>query len=200
MSSIILAGGKSSRMGQNKCSMFLNGKRLLERTMDRLNELAEEIIVVTGKGQSPPFPLPDNVKIARDFRRGKGPLMGIYSGLRTSKDNCNLVVGCDMPFLNVDLIRYMTSLARHFDAVIPKVNGLLEPLHAIYSRKCTNVIQKVMEKEQFKIDAILEWVNVRYVDEDELDLFDPEHLSLFNINTPADMEEAERILTREERR
>lgn len=199
MGSIILAGGSGSRMGQDKCSIVLNGKSLLRRTMDHLNELGEEIILVIGEGQLPPRPqLRDNVKIARDSYKGKGPLMGIYSGLKASRDDYSLVVGCDMPFLNVSLLRYMAELAPHFDVVTPRVDGLPEPLHAVYSRRCINVIEEIMEKGRFKVNTILERVRVRYVEEREIDLFDPDHLSLFNVNTPTDLERAERILNREE--
>ncbi|MFP4640728.1 MAG: molybdenum cofactor guanylyltransferase [Dehalococcoidia bacterium] len=199
MSSIILAGGSGSRMGQNKCLMALNGKSLLQRTMDRVNELAGEIILVVEQGKSLLYPqLPENVKVAEDFSGGKGPLMGVYSGLKASSDNWSLVVGCDMPFLNVNLLRYMADFAPHFDIVILRINGLPEPLHAIYSSECANVIEEIMEEGKFKVNTILKRVNVKYVEEGEISLFDPEHLSLFNVNTPSDLEKAKLILSREE--
>ncbi len=180
MNSIILTGGNSSRMGQDKCPMALNGKTLLQRTMDRINTLCEEIILVMGQGAVSPYSeLPANVKIVNDFSKGKGPLMGIYSGLKASRDDYSIVVGCDMPFLNTTLLQYMVDLSPHFDIVTLTVNGLPEPLHTIYSRRCTDIIEEMMKEGRFKVDIIFERVKVRYLEEQEIDLFDLAHLSLF---------------------
>lgn len=124
--------------------------------------------------------------------------MGIYSGLKRSQDPHSVVVACDMPFLNINLLRYMTGLAGGFDVVIPKLGELVEPLHAVYSTKCLSVMENMLEDGNFKISDLLQRVRVRYVEESEIDSFDPQHLSFFNINTPADLERAEQIVKRAE--
>lgn len=124
--------------------------------------------------------------------------MGIYSGLKLSQDPHNVVVACDMPFLNVNLLRYMMGLTAGFDVVIPRIGGLVEPLHAVYSRNCLAVMGRMLDEGNFKISNLLEMVKVRYVEESEIHSFDPQHLSLFNINTPADVERAQQIVSREE--
>jgi molybdopterin-guanine dinucleotide biosynthesis protein A len=196
MSSIILAGGHSSRLRQGKCSLVFAGEGLLQRLIVRLSRLHGEVIVVLAQGQREPL-LPRHVKIATDMYSGKGPLMGIYSGLKLSQDPHSVVVACDMPFLNIKLLRYMTGLAGGFDVVIPKLGELVEPLHAVYSTKCLSVMENMLEDGNFKISDLLQRVRVRYVEESEIDSFDPQHLTFFNINTPADLERAEQIVSRE---
>jgi molybdopterin-guanine dinucleotide biosynthesis protein A len=199
MSSIILAGGHSSRLKQDKCSLVLAGEGLLQRLIVRLSQLDSEVIVVLAQGQKEPFsPCPRQVKIVTDTYSGRGPLMGIYSGLKLSQDRHSVVVACDMPFLNINLLRYMMGLAGGFDVVIPRIRGLLEPLHAVYSTKCLSVMENMLEGGNFKISDLLQRVRVRYVEENEIDLFDPQHLTFFNINTPADLERAEQIVKRAE--
>lgn len=195
MGLIVLAGGYSSRMGQDKCALVLKGKSLLWRTINRLKQLHEEVIVVLAKGQSNPWPedLP-NVKFTVDLYSGKGPLMGIYAGLKASNHDYSIVVGCDMPFLNVNLLRYMLEVAPGFEIVTPAINGLVEPLHAVYSRRCVGIMEGMLGEGRLQVKRILEGVRVRYVDKKEIDLFDPDHLSLFNLNTPADLEKAKQIL------
>jgi len=199
MSSIILAGGHSSRLKQDKCSLVLAGEVLLQRLIIRLSRLDGEVIVVVTPGQKEPFSSrPRHVKIATDAYSGRGPLMGIYSGLKLSQDRHSVAVACDMPFLNIKLLRYMMDLSGGFDVVIPSIRGLLEPLHAVYSTKCLAIMESMLEDGNFKVSDLLKRVKVRYVEESEIDSFDPQHLSLFNINTPADLERAEQIVSREE--
>ncbi|MBT9148923.1 MAG: putative molybdenum cofactor guanylyltransferase [Dehalococcoidia bacterium] len=195
MSSIILAGGHSSRLGQDKCSLVLAGEELLQRLIVCLSQLGGEIILVLAQGQGKRFlSYPRNVKIAADLHPGKGPLAGIYSGLKLSRDPHSVVVACDMPFLNIKLLRYMRGLAPGFDVVIPRVGDLLEPLHAVYSRSCLGVMKRMLGDSNFKVSNLLKMVKVRYVEESEIASFDPGHLSLFNINTPADLQRAQQIV------
>ena len=155
--------------------------------------------MVLAQGQKEPFsPLPPHVQIVIDTYSGKGPLMGIYSGLKHSQDAHSPVVACDMPFLNMNLLRYMMDIAGGFDVVIPKSDGLVEPLHAVYSMRCLAVMESMLVDGNFKVSDLLQRVKVRYVEESEIDLFDPQHLSFFNINTPADLKMAEQIVSREE--
>ncbi|MDY6912522.1 MAG: molybdenum cofactor guanylyltransferase, partial [Chloroflexota bacterium] len=170
-------------------------KKLLDRVIGHLNELGQEVILVLAQQQSNPCSdCSQQVKIARDQLRGKGPLVGIYSGLKASGDEYSMVVACDMPFLNIGLINYMIGLAPDFDIVIPRVGELVEPLHAVYSRNCLNIMEKMIGSGNLKISNLLEQTRVRYVEKEEIDRFDPEHLSFFNINTPDDVEKAEKII------
>lgn len=132
-----------------------------------------------------------------DIYPGKSSLGGIYTGLVYSTSFHNLVVACDMPFLNVDLLRYMIDLSPDFDAVIPRIGDLKEPLHAVYSTNCLPQMERLLKEGNLKIADILDSVRVRYVEENEINRFDPEHLSFFNINTEADLERARMLASQE---
>ncbi len=187
-SSIVLAGGKGLRLGRDKALAELDGENLLQRVISRLGFLNSEIIVVVaGAEQSVQVVNDSNLKIVTDAYPGKGPLVGIYSGLLNSNSMYNLVVACDMPFLNKRLIRYMLDVSDGFDITIPRLGSMLEPLHAVYSKNCLKAIEKLLAVDKLKIDSLLGTVEVRYVEAGEIDSFDPEHLSFFNVNTKADL-------------
>ena len=189
-SCIALAGGKSTRFGRDKKTEIIAGQSLLERVLRRLKPLAQEIIVVTAQGQSiGPLPL-DNVKVVSDVLPGKGPLGGIYTGLLESRSECNIVVASDMPFLNQNLLTHMAQSCPCYDMVVPRVGNLVEPLHAIYARSCISVIEELLRNNNLVTYALMDLVKVRYIDKEEIERFDPEHLSFFNINTKSDLARA----------
>ena len=111
MASIVLAGGRSTRLGQDKVSLVIGGEGLLQRTINHLRQLNQEIILVLAQGQLPPeFDNSTDVRITTDVKSGKGPLIGIFTGLQASNDDYSVIVACDMPFLNIELLRYMIGL------------------------------------------------------------------------------------------
>ena len=190
VSSIILAGGKSSRLGREKHAEVIAGKSLIERVISRLQPLSTEILLVISQSQSEiSFSLPE-VKTLVDIYPRKGSLGGIYTGLVNSTHTNNIVVACDMPFLNPDLLGYMIDLSPDFDIVIPRIGTELEPLHAVYSKNCIAPMKDLIERGHFKIDRFFDSVKVRYIEEKELNRLDPEHMSFFNINTQEDLEKA----------
>ena len=193
LTSIVLAGGKSSRLGRCKLSESLCGKSLIEYVIRQLEPISNQILIVTAKGQSK-LPITHKAEVIIDIVPDKGPLEGIYTGLLASKSPYSLVVGCDMPFLNINLLRYMISQLQGFDAIVPQLEmGKIEPLHAIYSRRCTSIIQTQLEKEQLKISQTLDLLNVRYIQREECKRIDSGLLSFFNINSPADLRRAAKI-------
>jgi molybdopterin-guanine dinucleotide biosynthesis protein A len=196
-SGIVLAGGKNLRLGRNKALEIIGGKTVIERVVASLAWIVKTIIIVTADGNNHLIPLPGTQFIA-DVYPGKGPLGGIYSGVCESSTDLNIVVACDMPFLNTDLLQHMLELAPGFDAVVPKTReSLFEPLHAIYSRNCLPVIKSHVELEMLSIRAFLAEVKVRYVEEDECRRYDPTLLSFFNMNRQADYERALKIAERD---
>jgi molybdenum cofactor guanylyltransferase len=185
---IILAGGKSARLGRNKLIEKLGGRNLLERVIARLAYFNSEIIVVAAQDST----LPDlaglsGIRIIKDIIPGKGSLGGLYSGLTASDKIYNLAAACDMPFLNLKLFEYMIGLAQDYDAVIPLVKNFKEPLHAVYSRNCLPAMQYLIEKDQLSILELFKIIKVRYLNAGEIEKFDPKHLSFFNINTEAEL-------------
>lgn len=196
MSSIVLAGGRSLRLRRDKAQEEIGGQRLIDRVIERLRLLGDEIIVVTSSGDR----LYDiGVKQVQDSFCGKGALIGVYSGLREATSQYNIVVGCDMPFLNVDLLNYIRGVAAGFDVAVPRLGDQVEPLHAAYSRDCLPRMEEQLKGGRFRVSDLLSAVKVRYVESEEIDRFDPEHLSFFNINYESDLEKARAMLVRESR-
>jgi molybdopterin-guanine dinucleotide biosynthesis protein A len=197
VNSIILAGGKGLRLGGDKALVVLDGENLLQRVISRLVFLNGSIVLVFAEKQKPfevvGYP---QLKLVTDIYPGKGPLMGIYSGLLNSDSEKNLVVACDMPFLNKRLIEYMLDVSTNFDITIPRLGNVVEPLHSVYSKNCLASIVKLLVENNLKIDSLLKMVKVRYVEVEEVDNFDPEHLSFFNINTKADLSLARELAER----
>jgi molybdopterin-guanine dinucleotide biosynthesis protein A len=192
---IILCGGKNLRLGRNKALEVIGGKSLIEWVMERLRPLAKQMLIVTAK-EKLDLPVADKAEILVDVYPGKGPLGGIYTGLMAAKSSPSIVVACDMPFLNTELLGYMLELAPGFDAVVPRLaQGLVEPLHAIYARTCLPGMKARLENNQQAITPLLKELRVRYVEEAECRRFDPARLSFFNINYQSDLDWANRFVS-----
>lgn len=187
MVAIILSGGNNRRMLHNKAFLQMGQKSIIEREIEVLSTLFSRIIVVTNT--------PENhehlrVSLVSDVVPGKGPLGGIYSGLMASKDKHNFVVSCDLPFLNAGLISYMIELTEGHDVVVPRLNGLVEPLHVIYSQHCLIPIKRRLDRNELKIQSFFGEVKVRYIRESEIKKYDPKGITFFNVNTEEDLEKA----------
>jgi len=196
ISSVILAGGKSKRFGKNKAFLKIGGRILIDQIVEKMGRLSNEIIIVTNILKNFYY-LPKkfdylNVKLIKDIIPYKGSLGGIYSGLLFAKNNSIFVVACDMPFLNIPLLKYIISFLQDYDIVIPKINNFFEPLHAIYSKKCIKPIKKLIDENNLKIIDFFKDVNVKFVKKNEIEKFDPDLSSLFNINTLEDLKIAKK--------
>jgi molybdopterin-guanine dinucleotide biosynthesis protein A len=190
-----MAGGASQRLGRNKALERIGGKALIERVVDSLVPLTTEVlVVVAGPEQAAALRLPPRVRVVSDRYPGRGKLGGIFSGLDACAEAWSLVVACDMPFLNGELLRHLIEASSNVDAVVPLLGGQVEPLHALYSKTCLAPMERMLRAGELKIAPLFEAVRVRYVDETAIDRIDPRHLSFFNINTQADLEEATRLL------
>ena len=193
ITSIILAGGRSLRLGQNKALQAIEGKSLIQWVVDRLAVLSTEIIIVTAHGEEIPCSSTAKIKTVADIYPGMGPLGGIHSGLTASASPRSVVVSCDTPFVTVGLLAYMTQICPAFDIVVPRIKDKIEPLCAVYSRNCLAPIEELLEQDERQIRKLFGMVRVKYVEEDEVNKFDPEHLSFFNINSQADLDRAREI-------
>ncbi len=195
MSGVILAGGASWRLGRDKALERIGDKTLIERAVDSLAPLTTEVLVVVARPeQAVALHLPPSVRVVSDRYPGRGSLGGIFTGLDASAEPWSLVVACDMPFLNGELLHHLIEASSNVDAVVPLLGGQPEPLHALYSKACLASMERMVRAGDLKIAPLFEAVRVRYVDEGTIDRIDPRHLSFFNINTRADLEEAARLL------
>ncbi len=189
-SGVILAGGRSRRMGRNKALIRLGGVPLIERVTGRLQQLSDDLVIVTN---APNLYRNLGGRLIGDVWPGMGSLGGIYSGLSAARHERALVVGCDMPFLNPELLSFMIHLSEQFDVIMPRLDGYLEPLHAVYGRACLVPIEAQLRAGDLRIVSFLAQVRVRYLERTEMERFDPQHLSLFNVNTPEDLQRAEEL-------
>lgn len=189
-SAVILAGGKSNRMGRDKVFLPLAGKPLFEYVFEVCRGIFQEVIVVTRHPKPfSSYPL----RTVRDLVKG-GALGGLYTGLLCASNPYIFCVACDMPFLRPPLIRYLLSLKEGYDAVVPIAPDGLHPLTAVYSKGCVDAIEEALAKKCFKISQVLERIKVRFCNPSEIRPFDPEFLSFFNVNTETDLLRAEGIL------
>ncbi len=187
MTGIVLAGGENRRMGVDKAFLPVAGRPMIEHVLRALRTSVERIIIVTN---SPGAYASYDALVITDACDKRGPLTGIYSGLLRSADEYNLVVACDMPFLNPRLLSYMIALAGEYDAVLPKIGDFAEPLHAVYRRGLLPVIEDHIKREQQRIRNIFTGLRVRYITEEEIDRLDPLRRSFINLNTPEEYKEA----------
>ena len=196
ISVVILAGGKSQRLGIDKALLEFNGQSLLSRAVQRLAALSNDIIVVTSTPEDYQH-LGLGVRFVSDERPGGGALMGIYSGLRAARHASALAVACDMPFLNLALLRHMAAVSAEYDVVVPRLEGdLLEPLHAIYGKPCLPFMADLLARGRRRIAAFFDDVRVLYVEEPIITSLDPLRLSFLNVNAPADWVLAQSMLNR----
>jgi molybdopterin-guanine dinucleotide biosynthesis protein A len=194
ISGIILAGGMSLRLGHDKVLEKIGDKSLIEQVVSRIDPFSKNIIIVTAQKRAfTSLEQNPKVKTVSDIYPGQGSLGGIYTGLVESNSRYNLVVAADMPFLNESLLRYMIEISEGYDFVLPRIDNFFEPLHAIYSRNCIAPIKSIMEQGKRVIIELFKYVKVRYVETEEVDRFDPKHLSFFNINTIEELELAREI-------
>ena len=195
ISSIVLAGGKRSRLGHDKILETVGNRSLLQWVVFHLSFFNSSIIIVTAREQSslPSISYP-KLTVVTDIYPGKGALGGIYTGLAVSDSFYNLVVACDMPFLNRALLSYMMQLSADFDLVVPRWDNMVEPLQAVYSKGCLASIEYLLKQGNLRIAELFNLVKVGYVEAEVIDRFDPNHLSFFNINTEADLEKAKEIV------
>jgi len=187
------------RLGRAKALERINKLSLIERTIDCLSAVSQAVLVVTSQEQFISITAVRlKGKVVVDLYPGKGALGGVYTGLATADSHHSLVVACDMPFLNRDLLCYLMDLAPNFDVVVPKLDGKFEPLHAIYSKDCLAPIKEILREGSLEILRLFDLVKVRHVGRDEIAKFDPQFLSFFNINTPDDLKKAEELIMQRE--
>ncbi len=184
-SAIILAGGKNTRIARNKAFIQLpTGETILQNTLNVLQRIFPQIILVTNQKE---FYLKFNVQVVEDLIKGCGPLGGVFTGLCYSVSKHNFVVACDMPCINPALIRLLLKERGTYDVVIPEVDGEVEPLFALYSKNCIPVMFECLQGRNLKMSEVIGKLQVKKIGAKEIDRFDPQHLSFFNINTEEDL-------------
>ncbi|WP_447979602.1 molybdenum cofactor guanylyltransferase [Candidatus Nitrospira bockiana] len=188
VSGVLLAGGKSRRMGQDKRFLDLGGRTLLQRTLAVYEQLFEEIILVTAQEDRA---LAD-VKhaVVTDIIPDGGSMGGLYTGLFRATRERIFVAACDMPFLNMALIEYLAGFPAESDIVIVRLLTGLQPMHAVYGKACLPHFEEMLQRRSLAIHGVLSRPGLRVseVPETTVRMYDPQLLSFLNINSPADLE------------
>ena len=193
-SAVILAGGAGSRLGKEKSLVEFDGRPLIQWSVEKLAPFVEDVVVVA-RGPEQAKQLEDlipNAVIAIDSISGYGPVAGLAAGMGQARNEYVLAIGCDLPFLNADVIDLLFELAQDWDASVPtRENGMMEPLHSVYKRDALlSACQKAMKCGERRIRAPLKMLRVKCVAVEQLKILDPELLTFFNLNTREDLDMA----------
>ena len=196
-SGIVLAGGKSKRMGVDKRYVMFSGMNLLELSIRRLKGITEEVLVVIGEEENLDI---EDARFVLDVEKDRGPMVGIFSGLYEMKNPYGLVTPADTPLLTIEFFNYLKENAIGYDVTVPRWKRRIEPLIAVYSKNLLPIMKEWIRKEEdlapYLFIKELD-LNVRFIEEEEISKFgNPESLFL-NINTEADLKTAKRIVGEE---
>ena len=178
---IVLAGGKSSRMGSDKSKMILNSKTLIEYSIEALKPLCETVVISSNNN------IYDytGCEVWPDELQDGSPLIGIYSCLRRSSTEYNIFLSCDMPLINTLLLEYLLSNSNDFDITVPiHGNNLIEPLCSIYKKSCIDVLKGFIDKGNYRLNECIRSTSHRLVKIDQTTDFSEKLFT--NINTPDD--------------
>ena len=189
----IQAGGQSSRMGEDKALKTFLGRPLIQRVVDRLSSIADQLIVTTNQPENYYFL---NLPLFPDLKPGRGALGGLYTAIASASQPLVAVVACDMPFASPTFFEAATKLMleQAVDVVIAKSEEGYEPLHALYRpATCLPAIEDAIEADQWKVIAWFPQVKVRLLTPEEIRRYDPTGLAFWNVNTPEEFAEAEKI-------
>jgi len=182
-------------MGEDKALKPFLGRPLIQRVVDRLQPIADELIVTTNRPADYAFL---NLRLISDLKPGRGALGGLYTAIASATHPIVAVAACDMPFANAMLIEAMVNLLveHEADVVIAKTENGYEPLHAIYRREtCLPAIESAIDADQWKVIAWFPQVKVHVLSPEEVKPFDPQELAFWNVNTPEEFKKAEKIAT-----
>lgn len=195
-SGAVLAGGESRRFGQDKAHAMLGGKPLVSHVVEAIQPLFEDLLIVANQ---PVLYHPFDVTVVSDIVRGAGSLGGLWTALVHAKAERCFVVACDMPFVNAAVIRRMLGACEGYDVVVPVLKGELEPLHAVYSKRCIAHIEERIERGDFRIFDFYPKVPTLRLEEGVWEDLDPENRSFSNINTRDELVRAEQWIQGVER-
>lgn len=192
---VILAGGKSSRMGADKALINIGQKGMIERVAGELKKVCTEVLISGGDEETGRR---IGLKVIADLIPGRGPLSGIHASLHAAAHARCLVVACDMPFISAELASFMIRQVEGYDVAVPSHGVYLQPLFAVYCKSCLPVLEKYMDSGRIKVTALYPLVKVNYVSEEKLGLLADIETVFFNVNTPVDLIKARKMAQNKE--
>lgn len=187
---VILAGGKSSRMKYNKAFAQIKGQANIEIIISKFRKFFAESIIISNQ---PELYLEYGLEIYTDIFPRKGPISGIHSGLSYSTFDSVFILGCDMPFINMNLVEFMLQQLGDYDSVVPEIGGFLQPTSAVYSKKCLPVLTDCLENDKLKLTLIFKELDAVILNEWELRRFGNIRDIFLNVNDLQALEFARKI-------
>jgi len=184
---IVLAGGRSSRMGRPKALLLFDGEPLIAHIVATLRRQFADVVVVAAPDQDLPS-LP--VTLVHDQVAYQGPVGGLCYGMAAAREDVCFVTSCDSAFLNTSLIAHLVSRISGHDVVVPRWEGRFQPLHAVYRRSVLPVLEDQLARGELRPVYLFDKVRTLSIGEEEIRRFDPDGASFFNMNTPGDYEQA----------
>lgn len=184
VSGIIVAGGKSSRMGQDKTLLRFNNKSLIARTIAELQKVADEIIVASNHTSK--YNIAGILEVP-DTYQGMGPLGGMHAGLMAANYDYTFIVSADLPLFTGELAGCLLDRLKGYDAVVPRLDGRWEPLCAAYSRNCIKSIEACLQAEIKQVYRFYQQINVLEIYPSQLSCSGSAEKLFFNLNTPDDL-------------
>lgn len=193
---LVLVGGKSSRFGDDKSSALLGGRPLLQWVVSALDGACDSIVVVRAAGQAlPEIESNGPVRVVEDNYPGKGPLAGLATGLAAVDADLCFAVSCDAPLIRPELVSWLAAEAAGHDVVCPRVDGVLQPLCAVYrTASCLRIFRELVERDLLKLVTALDEIDTLVVPEEAVRAVDPDLRSFRNANRPETLAEIQRIL------
>jgi molybdopterin-guanine dinucleotide biosynthesis protein A len=189
---VIQAGGKSTRMGgEPKALMDLGGRRIIDRVLDVVRAVADDLLIVTN---TPALYASLGLPMVADLFPEHGSLGGIYTGLKAAGGDAAFTVACDMPFLIPEVARLVTERAHEADVVVPRVGEQFETLHACYAKTCLGPMETRLRQGRLKIVGFFDEVEVLAIPESDVARFRDPRLVFMNVNTPDDLARARAVL------
>ena len=188
----IQAGGKSSRMGQEKGLLKFRDQPLIEYILGQLSGFGSETFIVSNQ---PHHYQAFGCSVYTDVFPETGPLGGLYSAIYHAKNDICLVLACDMPIINHDLLNFLFHELGEFDAVIPRLksNDYAEPFRAVYRKSCLDPIFLSLKRGEHRVISFFDYAKINFINNEEIIKYDPHFHSFTNINTTEDLKAAERL-------
>lgn len=178
ITAIILAGGKSSRIGFDKGLAEIHSVKMIERVLSVAKKTTNNIIIISNNSSYNFLGLP----VYEDIIKDCGPIGGIYTGLNYSKTDYNIVIACDMPFIEEGIINRLLDNCDDYDVVVPLIENNFEPLCACYNKSITPFLKTLIENKEYSVYKAIKQLRYKPI------LLNIDEISVTNINTPNDLE------------
>jgi molybdenum cofactor guanylyltransferase len=191
---LLLAGGKSSRMGTNKAMLPMSDGINIQHIAYELRKAAGEVLIITNTPSDYSFL---DMPTVQDTYKGLGPLAGLHAGLEASKTETVIISACDMPFIKAAVMEEMLGSLGDYEALVPEINGQLHPLFAVYRKSCLPLLISCLEERKLRMVHFIDKINGRIMKESDFQLYEKNNklfpYLFYNMNTPIEYEDAKKM-------